>query len=308
MNKKVFIIIVTFNPKSWIQKCLKSIISNSYPCEIIIVDNGSTDGSIEIIKSEFTKALLIQSEQNLGFGQGNNLGIKKAYDAGADYVFLLNQDAWIQNDTIEKLVLMANANPGFGIISPIHLNGNGDALDYGFSNYIVPKKCHEFFSDTVLNKVKDEIYPVDFVNAAAWLISRECIETVGGFSPSFYHYGEDDNYCQRILFHNLKIGICPNAIIFHDRDQRPKNKFFTNTFIYYKRKIVSEFSNPNSNKKKGSFYKSEIKGLYISLLTLDFDKMKSYIHNIKVLNSIDFNFIEKNKELTISKGTSFLNN
>jgi GT2 family glycosyltransferase len=307
MSKKIVAIIVTYNGIKWIEKCFQSLQNSLLPISIIVIDNGSTDGTLESIKNNFPNIQLIQSEKNLGFGMANNIGIKKSYEAGADYVFLINQDVWIQEDTIQKLVLISNENPEFGIISPIHLNGNGDALDNGFSNYIVPKKCEAIYSDAFLNKIKDQVYPLDFVNAAAWLISRECIEKVGGFSPSFFHYGEDDNYCQRILYHNLKIGIYPNAIIFHDRDQRPKNKFFTNTFLFYKRKIVSEFSNPNSNKKKRSFYKSEIKGFYICLLTLDFNKMKSYIHNIKVLYSIDFNFIQKNKELTTRKGATFLN-
>jgi hypothetical protein len=76
--------------------------------------------------------------------------------------------------------------------------------------------------------------------------------------------------------------------------------------LYYTRKIIFEFSNPKSNKRKASLYKEEIKGLYLALLTLNFSKIKSYLHNIRVLNAIDFKEIQKNKELTKQKGDTFL--
>ncbi|WP_300565235.1 glycosyltransferase family 2 protein [Flavobacterium sp.] len=307
MATDVYVIIVTYNPKKWIDVCFNSLRNSSIPIKTIVIDNGSTDGSASIIKEKFPEVDFIQSEKNLGFGKANNIGIKKAYEAGANYVFLLNQDAWIQEDTITKLVSISHQNPKFGIISPIHLNGNGDALDYGFSNYILPKKCEGIYSDAFLNKLKDQVYPVQFVNAASWFMTREVIEKVGGFSPSFFHYGEDDNYCQRVLFQDFKIGIYPKTIIYHDREQRVKSVYFTNPTLYYTRKIIFEFSNPKSNKRKISLYKAEIKGLYLGLLTLNLSMMKSYLHNIKVLNAINFKEIQKNRDLTKLKGATFLN-
>lgn len=103
----------------------------------------------------------------MGFGKGNNIGIRKAYDAGADFVFLLNQDAWIESDTIEKLIEVANQNTEYAIISPMHLNGNGSSLDHNFSYYIATELSKTLFSDMFLNTYENKIYSQKFVNAAA---------------------------------------------------------------------------------------------------------------------------------------------
>jgi hypothetical protein len=146
---------------------------------------------------------IVSTGKNHGFGKANNIGMERAYQRCADCVFLLNQDAWIDPDAVTKLVEAHARHPACGIISPMHLNGAGDGLDYGFSNYIAPHKCRGLYSDLFLGRVR-ELYEVGFVNAAAWLVTRECVERVGGFSPSFFHYGEDDNYTQRLQFHKLK--------------------------------------------------------------------------------------------------------
>src|SRR5690606_25364916 len=184
-NIKTFVIIVTYNAtrNDWIFKCLQSIEISNLKIEIIVVDNNSSDSTINIIKKDFPEVTLIESKENLGFGKANNLGIIEALKRGCDFVFLLNQDAWVENDTIEKLVENAKKNPEFGIISPMHLNGKGDALDYNFSNQISPIYCKKLYSDFVLNQVENKIYESDFVCAAAWLLSKECLRKVGGFSP-----------------------------------------------------------------------------------------------------------------------------
>ena len=85
--KKVFVVIVTYNGVQWIRKCLQSC--QDYP--VVVVDNQSTDATVEIIQNEFPKVHLIEESKNHGFGQANNIGISYALNKGADYVFLLNQ-------------------------------------------------------------------------------------------------------------------------------------------------------------------------------------------------------------------------
>jgi len=221
---KIFVVIVTYNPKKWIDTCFSSLRKSSLPLNIIVVDNDSTDNSPVLIKGNYPEVNLIQSTENLGFGKANNIGIKKALNEDADYILLLNQDAWVEEGTIEKLVSVAQSNPDYGIISPIHLNGKGDTLDYAFVEYIKQVKDNRLLNDLLLNIPMNDIYELPFVNAAAWLITRTCIQKVGGFDPMFFHYGEDDNYCQRVKFHGFKIGIVPGSTIFHDR--QPSNERF----------------------------------------------------------------------------------
>lgn len=213
-KNNVFIIIVSYNGLQWLTKCLNS----TKPFPVILVDNNSTDGTLEFIKKEYPNVHLLPQDKNLGFGQANNIGISYALKYEADYIFLLNQDAYLKKDCIEKLVEIQKDNDFFGVLSPVHLNGEGDKLEKGFSTYINYEANPFFYSDLVLQKTLREIYEVPFVNAAGWLLSKECILKVGGFDPIFYHYGEDINFCQRLIYHGYKIGIVPTAFMSHDRE------------------------------------------------------------------------------------------
>jgi GT2 family glycosyltransferase len=202
---------------NWIEKCIRSVLDSSCTVHIIVVDNGSKDGTTDHIEVNFPGVHLIRSEKNLGFGQANNIGIAKAIKEGAAYLFLLNQDAWVEPSTIQSLLQTGIAFPGYGVISPLHFNGSGTALDRFFEQYL----RNAGISGTVAELQSDSrLIPVEFVNAAAWLISRDCIEACGGFDPIFFHYGEDINYTQRSLFHGFRIGVFTGARIWHDREQR----------------------------------------------------------------------------------------
>ena len=200
-NLKIIAIVVTYNGKAWIKKCLDSLRNSSKQVEIIVIDNGSEDGTQEIIK-KYEKIKFIQSETNLGFGKANNKGIKIALANKAEYVFLLNQDAWVEKHTIDILLKVANSNLSYGVISPIHLNGNYSGLDLNFSIQLSPQHCPGFYSDLYVNK-NLPLYEIEFVNAAAWLLSIDCIRKVGFFEPLFFLYGEDNNYLQRVTFHKF---------------------------------------------------------------------------------------------------------
>lgn len=216
MTNKVFAVVVIYNGKRWYDRCLGSLFNSEQPVDVVVIDNASSDDSINYIKEHFPRAFLIESKENLGFAKANNIGIRYAIDHGADYVFLLNQDAWIEKDTISGLVKAFDANDTVGIASPVHLNGSYTALDHGFVNYV----SDHFVSDAYLKQMKD-YYEIPFVNAAAWLINRQCIDTVGGFDTSlFKHYGEDENYCQRVLYHGFHIVVATRFTICHDREDR----------------------------------------------------------------------------------------
>lgn len=217
---KIFAIVVTYNGMRWYDRCFGSLRNSDMPVETIVIDNASTDETVSYIKEHFHEVCLIESKENLGFAKANNIGIKRALDNGADYVFLLNQDAWVEKDTLTKLVQTFDENENVGIASPIHLNGEYTGLDWGFVNYV----SGEFVSDSYMQKLK-KFYSVKFVNAAAWLINAECVRNVGGFDTLlFVHYGEDRNYCQRVLYHGYKIVINTSTSICHDRNMRKEKE------------------------------------------------------------------------------------
>ena len=236
----VHCIIVTYNAMKWIDKCLGSLRTSSVSVLPIIIDNCSTDESVNYITANYPEAHIIKNKKNKGFGQANNQGIEYAYKQGATHFFLLNQDAWVHNNTIEKLVQVQDSN-NFYIVSPIHLNGKGDSLDNNyFSNIVHAEHNLEFVSDLILNTTKP-FYEVSQINAAAWLLSKNTIENIGGFDPIFFHYGEDGNYCQRVKYHNGDIVFVPESFINHDR------LFFGNQKVYNERRIISELLYHNAN-------------------------------------------------------------
>ena len=105
---KVFIIILNYNGQDVIKKCLASVFKNEYAdFEVVVVDNNSTDGSLEAAKNNFSKAHFIKNEANLGFSAGNNVGIRFALERMAKYVLLLNNDTEVEKDFLEKLVAVA---------------------------------------------------------------------------------------------------------------------------------------------------------------------------------------------------------
>lgn len=230
--QSAYIIIVSYNSMKWIDQCLNSC--KTYP--VIVIDNASTDGTVEHIRAHFPDITLLSQDTNLGFGKANNIGISHALNQSADYVFLLNQDAYLQQGSIDALIEVHKKNKDYGILSPIHLNGNGTKLDRNFSYYLGYDNNPYFYLDAIKGTLSN-LYEVPFVNAAAWLLPKETLMMVGGFDPLFYHYGEDENYCQRVRYHGLKIGILPHAFVYHDREERLKQKVSAFSQKYYEQKI-----------------------------------------------------------------------
>jgi GT2 family glycosyltransferase len=211
-----YIIIVTYNGMQWIDTCLKSIPSDY---QTVIVDNNSTDGTSAFIRENYPQYTLLQQDRNLGFGQANNKGISYALEQNADAVFLLNQDAYLFDQSIIQLELTYQNNTEYGILSPIHVDATKKKMDRQFSYYLDYDSNSSFHSDAFFKDLKP-IYDVPFVNAAGWFIPRPTLEKIGGFDPLFFHYGEDNNYCQRLRYHGLQIGVVSNALMIHDRENR----------------------------------------------------------------------------------------
>ena len=133
---KILAIVVTYNGMKWIQSCLDSIVNSSVRLDAFVVDNGSRDGTQEYIRSNYPEMLLVESLTNLGFGKANNIGVRYALEHGYDYVYLLNQDAWLMQDTVERLVESMALYPEYGILSPMQFEANLQRLDVRFANRI----------------------------------------------------------------------------------------------------------------------------------------------------------------------------
>lgn len=203
----------------WAERCFNSLRKSSVPIQCFVVDNGSTDGTQEYIRNNFPEVNFTQSEMNLGFGKANNIGIEKAYKDGAEFFYLMNQDAWLYANSMENLLEIYNQYPNkdeIGIISPIHIDGTEKYLDIFVDQYIAKNyEKTRMISDLYFQTLKP-YYEIHFINAAHWLLPKKTIETIGGFNPYFFHYGEDDEYVNRIHFHQKKVLLVPRSKAVHD--------------------------------------------------------------------------------------------
>ena len=221
---KILVIVVTYNAMEWIDRCFGSVYNSSIPVDLYAVDNGSTDGTQHYILSNYPNVIFYQSRNNLGFGKANNIGIKYALENNYNYVYLLNQDAWIEEDTIEQIISIQKRHIEYGILSPFQMQSDMFHIDENFiKNVCSYDSNQDLFNDLYQAKAK-EIYQVTNVMASHWLLSIDCIKKVGGFSPTFPHYGEDDNYIDRAIFHGFRIGITPSLQVVHDRGKRIETK------------------------------------------------------------------------------------
>lgn len=210
--KRLLVIIVTYNGMRWLERCLDSVTGSTVPADIFVCDNGSTDGSADYVESRFPEARLVRAGENLGFARANNLGFRYALENGYDFVYLLNQDAWVLRDTFEKL-LRAFDSGDWGILSPLQMKPDLTSPDRRFKRHY-----HGPMAPV------DRVYLVRFVMAAHWLVSAGCLRKAGFFSPAFTHYGEDNNYCDRVRYHGFGIGVLPSAVAVHDRQARKRTK------------------------------------------------------------------------------------
>lgn len=232
---KYICIIVSYNFMSWVDKCITTVMHSKEPCDILVVDNHSVDGTQAYIKSHYPMVMLMENERNLGFGRANNIGMTYALENHYDGVLLLNQDAWIDADTLGRLSEAERLYPDYGVLSPVHLTSDRLKPEQGFSVY-------SGVAD--LNAQPDaEVVAVPFVNAAIWYIPVSTIKRVGMFSPLFYHYGEDKDFINRLAYYGLKMGYVPRCYACHARENRKvtRQRFFRSESTY----SLSEFANIN---------------------------------------------------------------
>lgn len=303
---KVSVIIVTYNAMKWAEKCFSSLKSSSVPVECIVIDNGSTDGTQNFITTHFPEVNFIQSEKNLGFGKANNIGIEKAYKNGADFFYLMNQDAWIYPNSLEKLLNVYEKHPNpkeIGILSPMHLDGSEQLLDIFLDKYI----AHNFektrlISDLYFQKTKS-FYEMNFINAAHWLIPRDTIETVGGFNPYFFHYGEDIEYVNRVHFHQKKILLVPDSKVVHDGKQNLRK---VDPKKYEDLSIETKMINPNLQNAFIFEKKSLRKSILKNLLTGNTSEYKTLLEKYRKISKEEKKLSEIRNQVE-QIGLTFLN-
>lgn len=218
----VAVVIVTYNGAPWIRGCVRSVVSASQDVRVIVVDNASSDDTASILSTEFPMVELITLPKNVGFGRGNNLGIRRALDGGATYVLLLNQDALVSTGALTEMQRFMDGSPEVGACTPMHCSPDETRLDLRtYRRYLGP-----YAADLLLDALHGKLersYLIPGINAAVWFVRAETFQSVGGFDPLFFMYGEDDDLMARFRYHGVQFALLPGVTAVHLR-QSPAAK------------------------------------------------------------------------------------
>lgn len=214
----VAIILVNWNSWRDTLECVDSIKESTYAnLKIVIVDNGSVDGSPERLKERSNEYELILLAENTGFTGGNNLGIKRAMSLGADYIFLLNNDTLIDNTAIERLVNSAQLDISVGVVTPKIFFHPDRHLLWAAGSSFNRKILMGLNSGYKLEDAPEYNQPayLDYAVGCALLIRRDVIEAVGMLTEDYFATWEDVDFGLRVNRNGYKILYEPSAIVWH---------------------------------------------------------------------------------------------
>lgn len=228
------VVVVSFNTRELLERCLRSVIAAA-PVETVVIDNGSTDGSIELVRDVFSACRLIVAERNHGYGGAANEGISAC---SAPAVLLLNSDTILAPDAVSALGGYLAKNPRVAVVGPRLVNGDGSLQR---SAYAYPSIADLFIAETGLHLLmgripvlQERFYRtwshtanrcVPWVLGAALAIRRSAFETVGGFDPGYFMYGEEVDLCRRLETAGFETHYAPITTVVHlggaSTDKRP---------------------------------------------------------------------------------------
>jgi GT2 family glycosyltransferase len=216
----VSVVVVTWNALPWLERCLASVRGR----DTIVVDHGSTDGTLELVRERFPDVRVLEQE-NRGMGAGNNAGMRAA---GGRYYFLLNSDAWVVGDGLDRLVAFADEHTDAAVVGPKLLNTDGTlqrsvrgepslwglATEYLFLRKLAPRTA-------LLNPLyaggfaHDDVRDADWLYGSALLVRREAADAVGLFDESFFLFSEEVDWLTRFRRAGWRVVFFPGADVMH---------------------------------------------------------------------------------------------
>ncbi len=233
---EVSIIVVNWNTQDNLRDCLRSIYEQAgeIDFEVIVIDNASTDGSVEMVKKDFPQVTLIENSKNRGFAAANNQGIDISQGR---YVLLLNSDTVVLDNALAKTVAFANSHPEAAVVGCRVLNPDRTLQPTCF---MFPSILNMLLSSTYLYKLfpknkffgrermtwwnRNEIREVDVVTGCFMLVRQDTIKKVGSLDEQFFMYGEETDWCYRFKQAGWKVMFTPVCEIIHLGGQSSRQK------------------------------------------------------------------------------------
>ncbi|HLW19003.1 MAG TPA: glycosyltransferase family 2 protein [Cyclobacteriaceae bacterium] len=213
-HSSVAIILLNWNGFDFTKACLESLRKISYPhYQVILVDNGSTDDSLNKLKGLFPEVVFLTSSINLGFTGGNNLGISHALEKGFQFVLLLNNDTLVEEDFLEPMVRHLLATPSCAAVQPlIYFVHDRKKLWNAGGNY------SKWWGNSATSyKIKDaeQPYATDWITGCAILLKSSSIERIGLLDNAYFAYHEDVDWSLRLRKAEMTLAVVPKSKIYH---------------------------------------------------------------------------------------------
>lgn len=229
MNEKISIVIVNFNNLTDTSDCLNALFSNNRSlrlnCQVIVVDNGSNEELETRLKLSYPEVLTLVLPHNLGFAGGSNAGILYALRNKADYVFLLNNDAFVNDNTIERLLDVFKKDQSIGVVgatilcydNPRIIDNMGAKVNFFTGN-------SNFFAHGDIYDEKPGEIDVDYTCGAAMMIKKEVFFNIGLLPKYYFLYGEEEDFCVRAKRKGYRVVVTSEATVLH-RASSTVNKY-----------------------------------------------------------------------------------
>ncbi len=214
ISPEVCVITLNWNRCSDTLEFLASLRQSHYPNQpCIVVDNGSSDGSAQIIAENYPEVEIICNTSNLGFAGGFNVGLRRALTQSVEYVFVVNNDTWLAPNTLSALVLEAE-DPQVGAVAPVIFYATQPDKIWSAGAGRNPLTL-DLTDNHNRRRIFTQPLAVEFISGCAMLIKRRVLEQVGLFDEKFFMYYEDSDYCLRIRQANFKLLVTPQAKLWH---------------------------------------------------------------------------------------------
>lgn len=213
---KVAVVLVNWNGRDDTLECLASLANIEYSnCSIIVVDNASRDDSVAAIRASFSDVQVIESGANLGFTGGNNLGIARSLENGADFVFLLNNDTIIDSKAVGELVKTARKNPDFGLLTPLVFYYNAPQDVWFGGAKLDLSRGIAVHDNARAPQPDDALREVAWASGCTMFFRAAVLQRLRGFDERFFLNWEDVELSLRVQKMGLKIGLVPSARVWH---------------------------------------------------------------------------------------------
>jgi GT2 family glycosyltransferase len=209
----VYIIVLNYNGLRWIGDCFDALLATDYPnFRVMLVDNASSDGSVQMARDRYPQVEVIINPANYGFSEGNNVGIREALANNADYVVLLNPDTKVEPEWLQRLTTVGTAQAEVGILGAVQLEYDGAEF-----NKWTKTAMRKFLDELKRPESARDWIPVEWVEGSCFAVKRKVFEEIGLLDPIYFAFYEEIDFCRRAASHGYRIALVPRSRVRHYR-------------------------------------------------------------------------------------------